>query len=63
MEDPLSVIDKILGAVTPPVSEEKRSEATANARAVADSGDWLSLALDHHDMIRDAFVPCGRHGR
>ena len=62
MEDPLSVIDKILGAVTPPVSEEKRAEATANARAVADSGDWLSLALDHHDMIRDAFGACHAAG-
>ena len=31
----MSVIDKVLAAVTPPVSEEKRAEATANARAVA----------------------------
>lgn len=54
----MSVIDKVLGAVTPPVSEEKRAEATANARAAAGAGDWLSLALDHHDLIRAAFQSC-----
>lgn len=54
----MSVIDKVLGAVTPPVSEEKRAEATAKARAAADNGDWLSLALDHHDLIRAAFQRC-----
>ena len=54
----MSVIDKVLGAVTPPVSEEKRAEATAKARAAADSGDWLSMALDHHDRIRAAFARC-----
>lgn len=54
----MSVIDKVLGAVTPPVSEEKRAEATAKARAAADSGDWLSMALDHHDRIRAAFAAC-----
>jgi len=58
MEAPLSVIDKVLGAVTPPVSEEKRAEATARARAAADRDDWLSLALDHHDLIRAAFQTC-----
>ena len=54
----MSVIDKVLGAVTPPVSEEKRAEATAEARARATPGDWLSLALDHHDQIRAAFTDC-----
>ena len=58
MEVPLSVIDKVLGAVTPPVSEEKRAEATQKARAAAGNGDWLSLALDHHDLIRAAFRTC-----
>ena len=54
----MSIVDKVLGAITPPVSEEKRAEATAKARAAADTGDWLSLALDHHDLIRDAFAAC-----
>ena len=55
----MSVIDKVLGAVTPPVSDEKRAEATAAARAEAEADDWLSLALDHHDQIRSAFEACG----
>ncbi|PIB92518.1 hemerythrin domain-containing protein [Caulobacter sp. FWC2] len=51
----MSIVDKILGAVTPPESEEARSKATAKARAAAAPGDWLSMALDHHGQIRSAF--------
>lgn len=54
----MSVIDKVLGAITPMPDEERRAEATANARAAAGSGDWLSLVLDHHDLIRTAFDRC-----
>lgn len=54
----MSVIDKVLGAITPPVSAEARAEATANARAIAGTGDWLALALDHHEGIRAAFDAC-----
>jgi hypothetical protein len=52
----ISVIDKALAAVTPQPSEEKRAEATRKARAIAAPSDWLSLALDHHDLIRQAFA-------
>jgi hypothetical protein len=31
------------------------AETTLKARAAAEPGDWLSLALDHHDQIRSAF--------
>lgn len=51
----MSVIDKIAAAVTPQPTDEERSAATDAARAVATSGDWLSLVLDHHDQIREAF--------
>jgi len=51
----MSIIDKALAAVTPMPSDEKRAEATAQARALATPGDWLSMALDHHDQIRAAF--------
>ena len=51
----MSIVDKILGAVTPPESEEARAKATAKARAAAVPGDWLSMALDHHGQIRSAF--------
>ena len=54
----MSVIDKMLAAVTPQPSEEKRAEATARARAAAAPGDWLSMALDHHEAIRAAFMAC-----
>jgi hypothetical protein len=51
----MSVIDKVLGAVTPPVSDDKRREATEKARAEAKPGDWLSMVLDHHAEIEAAF--------
>ena len=51
----MSIVDKVLGAITPPEKEEDRAEATAKARAAAGQGDWLSMALDHHDQIRGAF--------
>lgn len=54
----MSIIDKVLGAVAPPESEETRAEATAKARSVAQPGDWLSAALDHHDQIRANFEAC-----
>lgn len=54
----MSIIDKALGAITPPEGEEKRAEATRKAREAAGEGDWLALALEHHDMIREAFEVC-----
>ena len=40
----------------PPVSDERRAEAHAEARAVAEPGDWLSQVLDHHEAIDQAFA-------
>ncbi len=54
----MSIIDKALAAITPPASDEDRAKATQKARAAAGAGDWLSLALDHHDQIRAAFDAC-----
>ncbi|MFN3667859.1 MAG: hemerythrin domain-containing protein [Brevundimonas sp.] len=54
----MSVIDKVLGAMTPLPDEERRAEATRAAREQATEGDWLSMVLDHHDLIRDAFAGC-----
>lgn len=54
----MSVIDKVLGAMTPLPNEERRAEATREARERASDGDWLSLVLDHHDLIRAAFDRC-----
>lgn len=55
----MSVVDKIIAKVTPPESEAARLRATEAARAAAQPDDWLSLALDHHDQIRAAFVGAG----
>ena len=52
----MSVIDKALAAITPQPNAEKRAEATGKAREAASAGDWLSLALDHHEQIRAAFA-------
>src|SRR6201996_1169924 len=55
-EVPMSILDKAVAAVTPPVSDEKRAEAHAKARAAAEAGDWLSQILDHHEAIDQAFA-------
>ena len=51
----MSAIDKLVSAITPPVSEEKRQKAHARARAEARPGGWLSLILDHHEAIAQGF--------
>ncbi len=52
----MSVLDKVIAAVTPPESEESRKEARAKARAAAKPGDWLSMILQHHEQIEAAFA-------
>jgi hypothetical protein len=54
----MSILDKVMGAVAPPENDEQRAEATTKARAMAEPGDWLSMALDHHEAIRQAFEAC-----
>lgn len=53
-EQTMSIVDKVVSAVTPPESDAQRIEATRRARSVAEQGGWLSMALDHHDQIRAA---------
>jgi hypothetical protein len=52
----MSIIDKVVAAVTPPESEESRLKARAKARASAGPGDWLTMVLDHHEQIEAAFA-------
>src|SRR4051812_15739914 len=54
----MSLVDKVIATLTPPESLDDRTKATAEARAAAAPGDWLSMALDHHDAIRAAFEAC-----
>lgn len=52
----MSVLDKVVAAVTPPESDKARAEARAKARAAARPGDWLSMVLEHHVQIEQAFA-------
>lgn len=52
----MSFLDKVIGAVTPPESDEHRLKVRAQTRAETQQGDWLALILDHHDQIEAAFA-------
>jgi hemerythrin superfamily protein len=52
----MSIVDKVIAAVTPPESEEARMKAREKARAAAGPGDWLAMVLDHHRQIESAFA-------
>ena len=52
----MSILDKVVAAVTPMESEESRREAHAKARAAAEGRDWLAQILDHHEAIESAFA-------
>lgn len=54
----MSPMNMAMGAITPRESEEDRQRAARGARALAKPGDWLSLALDQHDDLRQAFEDC-----
>src|SRR5882757_5347352 len=51
----MSLIDRVVAAVTPPESQEKREAARAKARAAAGENDWLAMILQHHVRIEEAF--------
>jgi hypothetical protein len=52
----MSMLDKVVAAVTPPESDEARAEARAKAQSAASAGDWLSMVLEHHRLIEAAFA-------
>jgi len=53
----MSIVDKVVAAVTPEPSEKERAEARSKARAAAGAGDgWLAMVLDHHLQIESAFA-------
>ncbi len=52
----MSIVDKVVAAVTPPESDDARREAHAKARSMAAPGDWLSMVLEHHENIEAAFA-------
>jgi hemerythrin superfamily protein len=52
----MSILDRIIAAVTPPESEEDRAEARAKAETYAARAPWLATVLDHHREIETAFA-------
>jgi hypothetical protein len=52
----MSILGRVVAAVTPLTSEEQREEARLRARDAATPGDWLTLVLQHHLRIEEAFA-------
>jgi hypothetical protein len=51
----MSVLDKVVAAVTPEPSEDERREARTQARSASASSPWIGMILDHHEGIERAF--------
>ena len=51
----MSVLDKVLAAVTPPESDEEQAQARAKARSFAGPSGWLAMVIAHHVQIESAF--------
>jgi Hemerythrin HHE cation binding domain len=52
----MSIVDKVIAAVTPPETDAQRAEARDKARAAAVAGSWLGMALDQHLEIEAGFA-------
>jgi hypothetical protein len=52
----MSIIDKVVAAVTPIESDEERRSTRATARQAANEAPWLGRVLDHHQQIEAAFA-------
>lgn len=51
----MSLVDKVIAAVTPPESAEDRANARLKAKSTATPGDWLDQIIQHHEQIEAAF--------
>lgn len=51
----MSLLDKVVAALTPLESDEERQAARTHARNLAKPGDWLSHVLEHHRRIEACF--------
>lgn len=52
----MSMLDKVVAAITPEASDEERATARAQARAASTNSGWLAMVLDHHEQIESAFA-------
>jgi hypothetical protein len=51
----MSLVDKVVAAVTPPESDRARIKARQDAIETAQPGSWFAMVLDHHRQIEAAF--------
>lgn len=51
----MSIIDKVVAAVTPPESDHARAKARRKAQQQAEPDTWLAMVLKHHEQIEAAF--------
>ena len=52
----MSILDRVVAAVTPPESDEKKRLARKKAWAAAGQNDWLAQVLGHHEQIEGLFA-------
>jgi hemerythrin superfamily protein len=52
----MTILDKVIAAVTPPESQEERDRARAKAREASRASPWLARVLEHHQQIESAFA-------
>lgn len=51
----MSLVDKVVAAVTPPESADARVRAREEARAIAAPDSWFAQLIEHHEQIEAAF--------
>lgn len=51
----MSILNRLIAAVTLLDSQDARNDARAMARAAATPGDWLSQILEHHHGLEEGF--------
>jgi hypothetical protein len=58
----MSIVDKVVAAVTPAETAAARAEARVRAKASSSPGDWLCIVIDQHIELEVAFasVKCAR---
>jgi hemerythrin superfamily protein len=52
----MSILDKVISAVTPLESDQAREEARNKALSAATPNGWLSMVIQHHRDIERAFA-------
>jgi hemerythrin superfamily protein len=51
----MTILDKVIAAVTPDPTPEERAAARADAQDAASSAPWLGAVLQHHQQVEAAF--------